>query len=209
MEKKSNRKKKILNNKKDTIKEKQEHKKSNKTIMIISIICVLLIIFSILLILNNKKNNSNVTDDNNNDIVDNNNNDIVDDFSVAEEKVVDLEYTDNVEIKDDVKYNNSNQMDDKHYLVRGEEINKNIYVSNIEIYADSKSERCYFKGKIINNSKEALEKISIMVHFYDKNGDFYYANSYFIEKLKSGETQEISFEDVNDFSNAYSVKILY
>ena len=179
----------------------ERKKQKEKLIYLLILVLILGAIFII------KKDNFNKNKQNSNTNVINEMPDNID--KMPDDTNIDLNYKDNVSINDNLKNNVSSKIKGKHYLENGTGINNNLFVSDIEIYADSKTDKCYFNGKITNTGEKSQDLLMIFINFYDSNGNFFANYQVNVENLKGGETQEISFDDIHDFSNAYSVKILY
>ena len=86
-------------------------------IIIVALACLFLIAAIILFIINNK------TNEKDNEMVDNAD---INEISPVADVSIDLNYKDNVEIKNNTKYNNSNEIKGKHYLIHEDKNNNNI-----------------------------------------------------------------------------------
>ena len=115
---------------------------------------------------------------------------------------------DNVVIKDNNKINISDKIKERHYFIEKVVPNKNIYVEDIQIYGDIKKQKSFFKAKIINNDID-YENLTIFIDFINKKGEVFISELYVIDSIKKGESKVIEVDDIEDFSNAYDVKILY
>ena len=132
-------------------------------------------------------------------------------YPYAEEKIIDLDNTINVEIYDNIKQNVSSKVSDIHYVQKADIKNNLMVVSDANLYADSKLERTYFNAKITNNSNEDSELLILFINFYEneESEDPFFSKEFHVDDFKKNTTRDIEIEAVYDFSNAYDFKILY
>lgn len=123
-------------------------------------------------------------------------------------EAIDINRTDNVKIKDNIKYNTAKNIEKDHYAKNYDNSNTMV-VSNIEIYADGNEQKAYFKASITNNDQD-YESLTVFVDFYNKDSENPFMNCFTVfDSFKKGETKTIEFDDVEDFSNAYDIKVYY
>lgn len=168
-----------------------------KIVIIISVILVINIILFIVFRNINKENNK--TKNNINQIKQ---------LLPAMPNPINKDKKDNVVIKDNNKINTSDKIKERHYFIEKVVPNKNIYVEDIQIYGDIKKQKSFFKAKITNNDKD-YENLTIFIDFLNKKGEVFISELYVIDSIKKGESKVIEVNDIEDFSNAYDVKILY
>lgn len=122
---------------------------------------------------------------------------------------IDMDNYDNVKIEDNIKYNISEEVNKRHYLIdTNEKEDKDIYIDNISLSASGIEDKTYFKASI-TNKKQEYDLLIIYISFFDKEGRQIHASEYHIDNFKVNETREINIEDVIDYSNAYDIRLGY
>ena len=120
-------------------------------------------------------------------------------------KVIDINNKNNVKIKDNKKINISEKINKEHNI-KGL---RNISVKDISISANTESDTSTFDANIVNKNKSSIDGLILVINFLDNNGEVFYDHELYIERLNGGETKKISFEELEDFSNANDITIQY
>ena len=176
---------------------------SRKKIILIVIISIVILGIIFLTYLSKKDNNPDNNKDT--DISSNEkNNDMI-----SRRKTIDMDNEENVSIKDGTKYNDSEKIEEEHYVENGDGVNKDIVISDINLFGVEKDGKTYFTAKITNNGNEDYNSLILFLDFYDKDEKMIYSQEYHVKNLKKNTSQNIELERREDFSNAYDVKILY
>lgn len=173
-------------------------KKSNKIVFII-IGIILLILIGV--IVTQKKEDNSSTPLGEDDIINEDN------------RRIDMNNEENVEVNNGTKTNVSEALKKDHYIQIGLEenvkYNKDIVISDIKISASYEKDSSTLTAKITNNTKESYDPYVIFVYFFDKEGNSIYAEEYHIDNFKRGSTKDIKLTARFDFSNANDVKFMY
>lgn len=169
-------------NKKDS---KKVRKNNNIMIIIIVLMVIILgIIFVSIKIKNNKQNNEQ-----------NNTQEETDEFNL---NLIDMNNTENAEIKDGIKENNSQK------LLAEREVQE-LQITDIRLKAENGISN--FTATVKNNSGKDYPGGEIIIKFINKDGSPYAELEAYMPDVKNGGTNTIDASTTADIANAYDYTI--
>lgn len=171
------------------MKSKNENKKvlkKTKTTIIIIALIMIVVIMGIIFInkrLKSKNNEQiNIQEEN--------------EFNVS---LIDMNNTENADIKDGIKENNSQK------LLENKEI-QGLQIADIRLKAENGISN--FTATVKNNTGKDYEGAEITIKFINKDGSFYAELQAYMPDIKNGETNTINASTTADIVNAYDYTIV-
>ena len=159
-----------------------------RKIILILIITIIIIVISTLLIININEKKAKKAKEDYEEYIKNN-----------ENMYIYMNKTENTVIKDNNKYNVSEEVEKSHKYEKFKFENAKIYTEN---------GMSYFEFDAINLSYVPATDLpdNIMIGFLDKKGKEFYTATYELPKIEIGETKHEKIEYPYDISNAYDYK---
>lgn len=176
--------------------EKKQNKKENKKLMLFLVILIILVvvIVAIVVIKKGKGENKEISDQKSQGTEQ----EQTEEQPSQEYTLIDLNNTQNAEVKDGVKQNTSSKL-------LQERTYKGMTIKDIKLVAEGGITK--FTATLENNTKSNYEGETVAIIFKDEDGNEFSRLNTIFPKVDSGKTNEIDASTTADVANAYDFEI--